>query len=158
LTSLVFTRAEKALSVDFATAAARLAHVGQDSWLDKISADSYEEGLTGLTKVGPFGPNSVVSKLVKVNVRDVVRRGDNAVLTLRWEATGPGGGLFPALDADITLVPEGDRASRLILDGVYRPPLAGLGAGLDRVILRHIANSTAKSLLDEVAGAICRPA
>ncbi len=36
-----------------------------------------------------------------------VTRGESAVLALRWQATGPGGRLFPALDADIWLTPPG---------------------------------------------------
>jgi len=98
-----------------------------------------------------------MSKLVNVDVRDLVNRGDTAVLTLRWEATGPSGALFPALDADITLTPAGDEASRLILDGAYRPPLAALGAGLDKVILHHVADATVQSLLSQIAGVIARP-
>ena len=32
--------------------------------------------------------------IVQVHFRDLVMRDDSAVLTLRWEATGPGGRLF----------------------------------------------------------------
>jgi hypothetical protein len=49
---------------------------------------------------------------------------------LRWEATGPGGRLFPALDADITLTPAGEHATLLGLAGCYRPPLGSWGRGL----------------------------
>jgi hypothetical protein len=37
-------------------------------------------------------------------------------------ATGPGGKLFPALDADIWLTPAGEYSARLSLAGAYRPP------------------------------------
>ena len=79
-----------------------------------------------------------------------------AVLTLRWEATGASGALFPALDADITLTPAGPDSSLLTLDGAYRPPLAALGAGLDRAILHRVATPTARSLLSQIAESISR--
>lgn len=55
-------------------------------------------------------------------VLDVMTRGEAAVLVLRWQATGPGGKLFPALDADIWLTPAGEYSARLSLAGAYRPP------------------------------------
>jgi hypothetical protein len=82
---------------------------------------------------------------------DVVTRGEAAVLALRWEATGPGGRLFPALDADIWLTPSGEHAARLSLAGVYRPPLAVVGAGLDRAVFHRVADATVLSLLARVA-------
>ena len=45
-----------------------------------------------------------------------------AGLALRWEATGAGGRLFPVLDADLTLAPDGE-GTVLPLAGSYRPPL-----------------------------------
>jgi carbon monoxide dehydrogenase subunit G len=98
-----------------------------------------------------------ISKLVRVHCREVVARDDTALLTLRWEATGHGGGMFPALDADITLAPAGEDATRLTLVGAYRPPLAALGAGLDRRILHRVATATVHTLMSHVADAIVRP-
>jgi hypothetical protein len=79
------------------------------------------------------------------------------VLALRWQATGPGGGLFPALDADIWLTPAGEHSARLSLAGVYRPPLGALGAGLDRAVFHRVADATARSLLARVADVLARP-
>ena len=90
-----------------------------------------------------------MSKLVEVHVREVVTRGESAVLALRWEATGPGGRLFPALDADIWLTTVGEQSARLSLAGVYRPPLAMLGAGLDKAVFHRVADATVRSLLAE---------
>ena len=105
----------------------------------------------GLARVGPLGEVPGVSKLVEVHVLDVVTRGESAVLAPRWQATGPGGGLFPALDADIWLTPAGEGSARLSLAGVYRPPLGALGAGLDRAVFHRVADATARSLLARVA-------
>jgi hypothetical protein len=62
-----------------------------------------------------------MSKLVEVLFLEVATRGESAVLALRWEATGPGGRLFPALDADMSLTPAGQHSTRLSLTGAYRP-------------------------------------
>ena len=92
-------------------------------------------------RVGPRGSAPGMSRLVQVHFRDLMIREGLAALTLRWETAGPGGGLFPALDADITLTPAGDPASLLKLAGAYRPPLRALGAGLDRAIMHRVATS-----------------
>jgi hypothetical protein len=89
-----------------------------------------------------------------VHFRDLVMRDDSAVLMLRWEATGLGGRLFPALDADITLTPAGEHATLLRLAGCYRPPLGSLGAGLDRAILHRAAAATIRAFMSRVADSI----
>ena len=45
----------------------------------------------------------------------------------------------------------------LALVGAYRPPLGGLGAGLDRAILHRAATATIRTFLGRVADAIVRP-
>ena len=79
---------------------------------------------------------------------------DFASVAIRWEATGPGGALFPALDADITLSPAGDDATKLMVAGVYRPPLGVLGAGLDRVIMHRVAEATIGVFAQDIAAAM----
>ena len=76
---------------------------------------------------------------------------------MRWEATGPGGALFPALDADLKLTPTGDDLTVLTVSGVYRPPLHGLGAGLDRVVMRRVAQATVPNLTHRIGAAITHP-
>ena len=76
---------------------------------------------------------------------------------LRWEATGITGVLFPVLDADISLSPAGEEATRLALVGAYRPPLDGVGATLDKVILNRVATATIATLLEHVATALASP-
>jgi hypothetical protein len=87
----------------------------------------------------PAGRRGGHSKLVEVHVLEVATRGESAVLALRWEATGPGGRLFPALDAGMSLIPAGQHSTRLSLAGAYRPPLAALDAGLDRAVVHEVA-------------------
>ena len=43
------------------------------------------------------------------------------------------------------------------MDGAYRPPLAALGASLDRMILNRVAAQTARSLLTRIGQAITAP-
>ena len=98
-----------------------------------------------------------MSKLVQVHVLDVVTRGESAVLALRWQAAGPGGRPFPALDADIWLTPAGEHSARLSVAGVYRPPLGALGADLAKAAFHRVADATARSLLARVADVLARP-
>jgi hypothetical protein len=138
----MFAAHELALEVSFGAAQARLVNLVHGE---------------RLIRVGPLGDVPGASKLVRVRFLDPVYRGDAMTLGLRWEATGVTGGLFPVLDADITLMPAGEHTSRLALAGSYRPPLGRLGAGLDRVILNQVATATIRALLHEVAGALASP-
>ena len=154
----MFVGDEVLLDVSFNAAQARLANLTHGGSLVRSSRDAYGEGITGLLRVGPLGSAPGMSRLVEVHFRELVTRGESAVLTLRWTATGAGNRVFPALDADITLTPAGERATRLTLAGVYRPPFGGLGAGLDRVILHRVATATVQTLTSRVAHAIAHPA
>lgn len=150
----MFASAEIVLDVGFSVAETRLAGLTRSGWLTGASEGAYD---SGLIRVGPMGDIRGVSKLVRVYVRELVRKEDSAVLTLRWEATGASGGLFPALDADITLSRAADGSARLTLNGAYRPPMAGLGAGLDRAILNRVAAATVRALLSQIAAVLNQP-
>jgi len=153
----MFVAAEVLLDLSFPATASRFANPARGGSLTRASERAYGDGLTGLVRVGPLGAAPGMSKLVEVHFREVVTRGESAVLALRWEATGPCGRLFPALDADMSLTPAGEHSTRLSLAGVYRPPFAALGAGLDRAILHRVADATVRSLLVRVADVLARP-
>ena len=98
-----------------------------------------------------------MSKLVEVHFLEVATRGESAVLALRWEATGPGGRLFPPLDADMSLTPQGS-----ILPGYRWPGSTGLRSlpwarGPDRAVVHEVADVTVRSLLARVADVLTRP-
>jgi hypothetical protein len=155
----VFVGDDVLLDVGFDAARAGLATLCRGGSLVAASQDAYGEGVAGLVRVGPLGSVIGMSKLVEVRCRDLAPRDDSVGLALRWEATGPGGALFPALDADMTLTPAGDRATRLRLAGTYRPPFGGVGAALDRAVLHRVATATIRAFLSHVADAIAqRPA
>jgi hypothetical protein len=133
------------LDVSFAIARERLAQLSHSGALFEPSDDAY----TGLARVGAGG----LSKLVRVQVRELSWIDTSAGLALRWEAAGVGGGLFPVLDADLTLTTRGE-GTMLAMAGAYRPPLGGLGEALDRTLLHRLAAGTVRSFLARVAAQI----
>jgi hypothetical protein len=155
LTEPVFGRDEVLLDVGFDEARDRLAKL--DRWFLGASDDAYGEGIGGLARVGPMGPAPGISRLAEIRFQRLADHEDRAGLALRWEVRGPGGRLFPVLDADLTLTPAGENAASLTLAGAYRPPLGGLGAGLDRLILHRVAEATIRNFLHRVAVALVRP-
>ena len=150
----MFVSDEVRVKASFEAAARRLSDLADGAGLDRASHGAWGEGIA---RVGPVGPLPGLSKLVHVQFRELARRGGVAVLTIRWQATGPAGGLFPVLDADITLAPHGENAALLGIDGVYGPPAGAIGAAMDRALLRRIATATVRSFLSRLADAIADP-
>lgn len=153
----MFVAHDIVLGVGFGAAQARLANLVHGSRLNGASQAAYEAGLASAIRVGPFGEAPGVSKLVRVRFLDPVYRAEAMTVGLRWEATGITGGLFPVLDADISVTLTGERMTRLAMAGAYRPPLGRFGAGLDRAILNRMATATIRSLLRTVADALASP-
>jgi hypothetical protein len=154
----MFVADEFLVDLSFPVARVRLATmVASKGSLARASEGAYGDGLSGLTRAGPVAGASGTSRLADVRHRDLVIRGESAVLTLRWVATAPDGTLFPVLDADLTLRPCGEHAARLLLAGVCRPLPGSLDAGPDRAILHRAAAATIRSLLSRVADAVADP-
>jgi len=145
----VFVGDEVLLEVSFAVARERLTQLADSGVLIGASHDAYSHERTHV-RVGVTG----LSKLVRVQVRELAQTDTSAGLAIRWEATGPGGRLFPVLDADIRLVPAGELAALLAIAGSYRPPLGSLGEAVDRAILNRVATATIRSFLAQVAAQI----
>ncbi len=158
LTGGMFVSQQVTLPLAFPFARARLIALAHDGSLRAVSGQAFTEGGTATLRVGPFGGVPGVSKLVRVQFAEPVPHHDRLVLPLRWEATGSAGRLFPMLDADFTLVPEAGAAgqTRLILAGSYRPPLEGLGAAVDRMLMHHIATATMACLLHKTVAELTR--
>jgi hypothetical protein len=123
-----------------------------------VSGDACRDLGSGLVRVGPLGPVPGMSKLVRVRFSAMAVGERFASGAMRWDATGPGEGLFPVLDADVTLTRAGDDATILAVWGVYRPPFGGLGAGLDRVVLRRVAQARIRTFARRIGTAIMDPA
>jgi len=143
----MFVGDEMQLEIGFAVARDRLRQLAEAGALLGSSEDAYDHATTGLQRVGVPG----LSKLVRVQVRELAWTDRSVGLAIRWEATGPGGGLFPVLDADITMTPAGEQLTILAVAGSYRPPLGTMGAALDRAVLHRVASATIRAFLAQVA-------
>ena len=128
-------------------AAARLAALARGNSLTQVSHAAWD---TGITAAQPI-PELAGLRLVRVQCRGSARPGPVLALIVRWEATAGNGQPFAALDADITLVSDGDHAALLGLAGVYRTPP---GTRPGHPALRMIAAVTARDLLGRIADAI----
>ena len=122
----MFVGDEVFLEVSFAVACEGLTRLTESGALSTTSEDSYSRETGTLTRVGAIG----LSKLVRVQVHELPRTEESTGIALRWEAAGPGGGLFPVLDADVRLTPVGEHVTLLSMAGSYRPPLARWGRRL----------------------------
>jgi hypothetical protein len=145
----MFVGDEMRAAISAAAAAARLDGLASDTSLTRASYAAWRAGMA------VTGPAAGIPELVAVQSRGPVRRGAVSVLALRWEAADAGGRLFPVLDANITVIPDGEQATLIGLEGVYRTLP---GTGLDPVIARQAATATIRALLGRIAGAITDPA
>jgi hypothetical protein len=153
----MFIREEARLAVGFPAAAATLADLARRGLLINASEAAYRAGIARLEGLTAPGPAAQMSGLAGARFRELIVGHGAAALALRWEAHGPGGELFPALDADVTLSPDGMDATMLALAGVYRLPSGELGRGLDGVIVRRMANESTRIFVGLMAAAIATP-
>ena len=154
----MFVGAETVVAVAYEVAGIRLENLAGGGWLAGASSDAYREWGRDLARIWPLGSSAGLSRLVDVRFRQAVTYQRSAVLAMRWEAVGPGGGLFPVLDADITLAPYRQSLTLLSLTGAYRPPLGAVGAALDRVVLHRVATATVQEFVDRIGNAVADPA
>jgi len=153
----MFVGGEAELKVGFARAQAGLAALTRAGWLLHASRSAYQEGIGGLPRSAGPGAGPRVARLAEVHTREQAEHGVLAGLALRWDAIGPGGQSFPALDADITLSRYGEHTTELTITGVYRLP-AGIPPGdLDQAIVQHAATVTVQALLGRLAWALTAP-
>jgi hypothetical protein len=146
----MFVGDEVLLGVSFAVARERLAQLTQGGALISASENAYGHGTAGLAGVGTRG----LTKLVKVQVRELTWTDRSVGLAIRWEASSPDGTLFPVLDADIKLDSAGEQGTWLSVAGVYRPPLGLLGSVLERSILDRVAAATVSNFMASLAAQI----
>lgn len=146
----VFVSDEVLLDVSFPAARDALVSRIRGGLLGSASAQAYGEGSPAWP--GP-SRHRACPRLVRVRFRDLTAREDHARIALRWEVDGLTGGLFPALDADITLTPAGEHSATLTLTGAYRLPPGAAGPELDRTISLRFATATIRTLLHHVVEA-----
>jgi hypothetical protein len=102
----MFVGDEVRLEVGFTVARDKLARLAEGGGLLSASQCAYGQESTGLLPVGTVG----LSKLVRVQVRELAWTAETAAMAIRWEATGPGGVLFPVLDAEYQASASGQAA------------------------------------------------
>jgi hypothetical protein len=116
----VFVAHDALLDVPFGVARPRLVTLTSGRALADASRAAYAEGLAGQPGAAPN--SGAGAGLARVRFLPPVERRDSITVGLRWETTGEVAGLFPVLDADITLAAAGEHTATLTLSGVYRPP------------------------------------
>jgi hypothetical protein len=150
----MFVSADRVLGVAFGVGRARLVSLVYDGSLSETSRQAYWSGMDHLLRVGPLGDLPGASRLVQVRLLPPVYRDDLMTIGMRWEVIGAAGGLFPVLDADITLSGGPGQDTRLALTGCYRPPFGALGTAMDRMLMHTVAKLTLRSVLASLAASI----
>ena len=143
------------LDVAFGVARPRLVSLASSPALVDASRAAYEEGLTSLIGTGPTLAEAAGPRLARVKFLPPVDRPGTTTVGLRWEASGAATGLFPVLDADITLAVASEHTTTLTLSGVYRPVSDGAalnGAALNGAALlgAPVPDETAPGLVADV--------
>jgi hypothetical protein len=141
-TDAVFVSDEMLLDMGFGAARAGFARLPCGGLLLTASEDAYGQGTKSLPVAWPPGRVPGLSRLAGVRFRELAASEDSAGLALRWDVLAPGRGLFPALDANLTLAQAGEQASLLALAGTYRLPAAVLPAAPGTVIAGLAAATT----------------
>jgi hypothetical protein len=153
----VFVGDQLPLEMSFGAARAVFARLPRSGLLLAASEDAYGQGITGLAGAGPPGRGLGLPRLAGVRVQDLAAGEGSAGLALRLDAIAPDGGLFPALDANLTLAQAGEHASLLALAGTYRLPATVAAPGT--VIADLAAAAMIRAFLTRVAAGIaCSPA
>jgi len=150
----VFAADEILVAAHFDAARRRLGLLAGDGVLLGAAEYAYGAGITGLVET--VGLDAGTSRLAGVRAEGIAGTPDRARLWLRWEAIGPDGAVYPALDAALTLTPAGETATLLALAGVYRPP-GQAEPGLDPAIVRCFASVAVRSFIAWLACALMHP-
>jgi len=151
----VFVGDQILLDVSFDAARRQLRRLTADGLVLGASEYAYAAGITGLAEEARLA--AAPARLAQVKPGDLMETSGCARLPLRWQATGPDGALFPALDADLTLSPAGQATTMLVLAGVYRLPRP-LAAALDPAIVRCLAAVSIRTFIARLACALTHPA
>lgn len=120
-----------------------------------LADDAVAHGQALLAEAGS-NQGRLMNERVAVTLGPVVRHPLRTVLAMTWRpASAPA--LSPALDGDIQLGGLGRQRTQLSISARYRPALGTVELGMDRAILRRVAEATIKNFLDRVGQVIeCR--
>lgn len=107
------------------------------------SAYRLGEGL--LVKIGGGG----VAKTVLLDLKSPVRGDGMTSVPLEWWATGTPG-LFPRMEAELTVAEMGATLTQVRFQGTYQPPLGPVGRILDRTLFGRFAEASVKDFVDRI--------
>ena len=148
----MFVAHDVSFDVPFVTARPRLMNLLAGRVLTSVSRAAYDKGLARTSSGRLPSP----APLMRVRSLQPSERTDRVTTGLRWEASGPPAGLFPVLDADVTLAADGRVGSRLALAGIYRVPFVDLNDDPDATVTGRMADTTIRALLHAIAGHLSR--
>lgn len=113
---------------------------------------AYRDGEEIRARVGPGGKHPVIAKTVTLAVGRPVRTPHQTTIPLSWKATGAPG-LFPQMNADLTVARLGPEMAQLGFSGSYEAPGGQVGQAIDEALLHRIAESSVKGFVDRIADA-----
>ena len=135
----------------FEKAEERLSRLLRDltGWADA----AYRDGEELRARVGVGGKRPFIAKTVTLDVGRPVRSPNQTTIPLSWKATGASG-LFPVMNADLTVARLGPDMAQLGFSGSYQPPGGPVGQAIDEALLHRIAESSVKTFVDRIAEAV----
>jgi hypothetical protein len=113
---------------------------------------AYRDGEEIRARVGIGGKRGVIAKTVTLDVGRPVRTPHQTTIPLSWRATGAPG-LFPQMNADLTVARLGPDMTQIGFSGSYEPPGGPVGQAIDGALLHRIAESSVKGFVDRIAEA-----
>lgn len=138
------------VDVDISFDVLRTRFTGDSEWLGPLASAATQDGETLRMRIGPTWVSGLVTREVRVTLGPSRERNDAIYRSLTWKPSGLSS-LFPLLDGDIELAPVGLLTSRISVDVVYKPPLGGFGARVDRALMHRVAASTVRSFISRIA-------
>jgi hypothetical protein len=123
---------------------------GDGEWLAPLATVATQAGDTFQMRVGPSWAAGMVNREVNVALWPPRERSFGLARSLTW-TPNDWQFLFPFLEGDLELAPIGPVDSRISLFATYTPALGRFGAQVDRALLHHVAASTVRSFLSQIA-------
>lgn len=99
------------------------------------------------------GPGTPLVAVVELDIGEAVPGTESVTIPFSWKATGASW-LFPHMEAELVLSPLAPSLTHVTFRGRYRPPLAAVGAVLDRVAMHRVAEATVRSFLERLRDAV----
>jgi hypothetical protein len=123
---------------------------GDGQWLAPLATVATQDGDTFQMRVGPSWAAGIVNREVNVALWPPRERSYGLARSLTWTPSD-WQFLFPFLEGELELTPTGPVESRISLSATYTPALGRFGAHVDRALLHHVAASTVRSFLVQIA-------